>query len=121
MEIHLKPELEELIKQDVQRGSCQNVDESVESAVSMLHEQEVGSAENRLEIAAKIDEGHASAQHGELEAADFVRCRMSEMQPDRRTCRAKDEQLSVHASSRSGSFRHLELHRERQSTGGRQG
>ncbi|MGC2183639.1 MAG: hypothetical protein WA637_10190 [Terriglobales bacterium] len=40
MEIRLKPELEKLIKQDVQRGSYQTVDEFVEAAVSMLHEQE---------------------------------------------------------------------------------
>jgi putative addiction module CopG family antidote len=40
MEIRLPPELENLIKQDVQRGSYETVDEFVECAVSMLHEQE---------------------------------------------------------------------------------
>ena len=55
MEIHLKPELEELIKQDVQQGSYKTVDEFVEHAVSMLHEQEAWLAQNRSEIAAKID------------------------------------------------------------------
>lgn len=66
MEIHLKPELEELIKQDIQRGAYQTLDEFVERAVSMLHEQEVWLAQNRLEIAAKIDESYAAAQRGEL-------------------------------------------------------
>lgn len=40
MEIRLRPELEKLIEEDVQRGPYQNVDEFVERAVSLLHEQE---------------------------------------------------------------------------------
>jgi len=79
MEIHLTPELEELIKQDVQRGSYETVDEFVECAVSMLHEQESWLAEHRLEIAAKIDEGYAAAQRGELIEADAVRSRLTEL------------------------------------------
>ncbi len=79
MEIRLKPELEELIKQDIQRGSYQNVDEFVEHAVSMLREHEVWLAQNRVEIAAKIDEGYTAAQHGELVDADTARSRLSEM------------------------------------------
>jgi len=57
MEVCLKPELEELIKQDVQRGSYQTVDEFVERAVSTLHEQEASLAQNLVEIADKINEG----------------------------------------------------------------
>ncbi len=79
MEIRLKPELEELIKQDVQRGSYKTVDEFVERAVSMLHEQEAWLTENRVEIAAKIDEGYAAAQRGELLEADAVRSRLAEL------------------------------------------
>jgi antitoxin ParD1/3/4 len=79
MEIRLKPELEELIRQDVQRGSYQTVEEFVERAVSMLHEQEAWLAENRGEIAAKIDEGYAAAQRGELIEADAVRSRLTEL------------------------------------------
>jgi antitoxin ParD1/3/4 len=79
MEIRLKPELEELIKQDIQRGSYQNVDEFMEHAVSMLHEHEVWLAENRVEIAAKIDEGYKAAQHGEMVDADTVRSKLSAM------------------------------------------
>ena len=79
MEIHLKPELEELIKQDVQRGSYQTVDEFVERAVSMLHEQEAWLAQNRLEIATKIDEGYAAAQRGELVEPDAVRSKLADL------------------------------------------
>jgi len=73
MKIHLRPELEELIKQDVQRGPYQSVDEFVEHAVALLHEQETWLAEHRSEIAAKIEEGYAAAQRGELLDSDQVR------------------------------------------------
>jgi len=78
MEIRLRPELAALIKQDVQRGSYQSVDEFVERAVSMLHEQEAWLAENREDLASKISEGHAAAQRGELIDAGEVRSRLSE-------------------------------------------
>jgi len=77
MEIRLRPELEELIKQDVQRGSYQTVDEFVERAVFMLHEQEAWLAGHRVEIAAKIEEGYAAARRGELIEADSVRSRLT--------------------------------------------
>jgi len=79
MEIRLRPELEELIKQNVQRGSYETVDEFVERAVSMLHEQESWLAENRVEIAAKIEEGYAAAKRGELIEADSVRSKLNDM------------------------------------------
>jgi hypothetical protein len=77
-EILLRPEIEELIKQDVQRGPYQAVNEFVERAVSMLHEQEVWLAENGLEINAKIAAGYAAAGWGELTDADEVRSHMNE-------------------------------------------
>jgi Arc/MetJ-type ribon-helix-helix transcriptional regulator len=51
MDIHLGPELEEEIRQDSQRGPYQTVDEFVERAVSLLHEQEAWLASHRDEIA----------------------------------------------------------------------
>ena len=66
MNVRLRPEVEALIKQDVQRGPYRSVDEFVEHAVAMLHEQEAWLAANRAEIKAKIDEGYAAAQRGEL-------------------------------------------------------
>jgi putative addiction module CopG family antidote len=78
MEIRLPPELEVLIRQDVQRGPYQTVDEYVEHAVSMLHEQEAWLAAHRYEIEGQIDEGYAAAQRGELLEADEVRARLNE-------------------------------------------
>jgi putative addiction module CopG family antidote len=73
MKIHLRPELEELIKQDVQRGPYQSVDEFIERAVSLLHEQEIWLAEHGTEIREKIEQGYAAAQRGELIDSDEVR------------------------------------------------
>lgn len=78
MNVRLRPEIEKLIKQDVERGPYQSVDEFIERAVSMLHEQEAWLAENRADIKAKIDEGYAAAQRGELIDGDEVRSRMEE-------------------------------------------
>lgn len=83
MEIRLRPELADLIKQDVQRGSYQTVDEFVECAVSMLHEQEVWLSQKRSEIGANIDEGYAAAQRGELIDADAVRAKLSKLKRTR--------------------------------------
>ena len=66
MTIHLKPELEALIKEDVERGPYQSVDEFVAQAVQMLHEHEQWLADNRSDIAAKIERGFAQAERGEL-------------------------------------------------------
>jgi antitoxin ParD1/3/4 len=66
MTIRLKPELEALIQQDVERGPYQSADEFVEQAVQMLHEQEQWLADNHADIANKIKAGYASAERGEL-------------------------------------------------------
>jgi antitoxin ParD1/3/4 len=78
MKIRLRPELEQLIKQDVQRGPYQTVDEFVERAVSLLHEQEAWLAEHGSEIREKIEQGYAAAQRGELIDSDQVRSRLDE-------------------------------------------
>lgn len=76
MKIELKPELEALIKQDVERGPYKSVDEFVEQAISLLHEQEAWLAEQGSEIRAKIEEGYAAAQRGELVDSAEVRSRL---------------------------------------------
>jgi putative addiction module CopG family antidote len=83
MEIRLRPELEKLIKQDVQRGSYESVDEFVEHAVSMLHEQETWLAANRADIQTKIAEGLSSAQRGELVGPDDARSKLAELKRSR--------------------------------------
>jgi putative addiction module CopG family antidote len=77
MEIHLHPKLEALIRQDLQRGAYQTIDEYVEHAVSMLHEQEAWLAAHQSEIAAKISEGYSAAQRGELLDPDEVRAKLN--------------------------------------------
>lgn len=78
MKIRLRPELEEMIKQDVQRGPYQSVDEFVERAISLLHEQEAWLAEHGSEIRAKIEQGYAAAQRGELIDSEQVRAALDE-------------------------------------------
>ena len=78
MKIHLRPELEEMINQDVQRGPYQTVEEFLEHAISLLHEQETWLAEHGTEIRAKIEQGYATAQRGELIDSDQVRSRLDE-------------------------------------------
>jgi putative addiction module CopG family antidote len=78
MTIHLKPELEALIQKDVERGPYRSADEFVEQAVHMLHEQEQWIADNRADIAAKIEDGYASAERGELLDPEQVRAQINE-------------------------------------------
>jgi len=78
MKIQVGPELEELIKQDVQRGPYKSVDEFVEQAISLLHEQEAWLAEQGSEIRAKIEQGYASAQRGELIDSGEVNAKLDE-------------------------------------------
>ena len=66
MTIRLKPEMEALIQQDVQRGPYQSADEFVERAVQMLHEQEQWLSHNRTQITAQIEHGYQQAERGEL-------------------------------------------------------
>jgi len=73
MNIRLKPELEKLVEEDVQRGPYQTADEFVERAVVLLHEQESWLAEHGAEIGAKISHGYAAAQRGELIDSEEVR------------------------------------------------
>jgi len=78
MKIHLRPELEEMVKQDVQRGPYQTVDEFVEHAISLLRKQEAWLAEHGSEIRAKIEQGYAAAQRGDLIGSDQVRSGLEE-------------------------------------------
>jgi putative addiction module CopG family antidote len=78
MTIHLKPELEALIQEDLERGPYQSADEFVALAVQMLHEHEQWLADNRAQIAAKIEQGYAQAERGELIDSVEVRARLNE-------------------------------------------
>jgi putative addiction module CopG family antidote len=78
MNIRLKPELEKLVEQDVQRGPYHTADEFVERAVVLLHEQETWLAEHAAEIRGKINEGYAAAKRGELIDAEQARLSMDQ-------------------------------------------
>jgi len=78
MDIRIRPELEKLIEEDIQRGPYQSVEEFVERAVSQLHDQEVWLADHRTEIGVKIEEGLAAARRAELLDSDSVRRLMDE-------------------------------------------
>ena len=78
MNIRLRPEIEELIKKDIQCGAYQSVAEFAEHAVSLLPEQEAWLAANREEIRTKFAEGYAEAQRGELIDASVLRAEMEE-------------------------------------------
>ena len=78
MTISLKPELEALIQKDVERGPYQSADEFVEQAVQMLHGQEQWLADNHADFAAKVEEGYASAERGELLDPDQVRAQVND-------------------------------------------
>jgi len=78
MNVRLKPELQKLVEQDVQRGLYQTPDEFVERAVVLLHEQETWLAGNVSQIDAQIREGYATVQRGELLDGESVRRSMGE-------------------------------------------
>jgi putative addiction module CopG family antidote len=87
MNIHLRPELEEQIRQDIQHGPYQTVDEYIEHAVSLLHEQESWFASHSEAIAEQIEAGWNSATSGDLAGEAEVRSRMQEKKlafPDRK-------------------------------------
>jgi Arc/MetJ-type ribon-helix-helix transcriptional regulator len=72
MDIRLRPDLEQLIQQDLQRGPYQSVDEYLEHAITLLHQQETWFAEHASEINSKISQGLAAARRGELLDAEQV-------------------------------------------------
>jgi len=78
VKIHLRPELEEMIKQNVQGGPCQTVDELVGHAISLPHEQEAWVPEHGTEIRAKIERGYGAVQHGESIDSGQLRSRLDE-------------------------------------------
>lgn len=78
MNIRLKPELERLVEEDVQRGPYRTADEFVERAVVLLHEQESWLAEHSAQVGARISEGYAAAKRGELIDSEEARRLMDE-------------------------------------------
>lgn len=76
MDIRLKPEVEAMIREDLQRGPYTSAEELVEQAVSQLHEREDWLAQHRDEISRKIEDGWQSAEQGRLMDADEAKSAM---------------------------------------------
>jgi len=73
MTLELRPELENLVKQDIRAGVCGSVEEYVEKAVMLLHNQESWLAAHRDDVAAQIEEGWQAAERGDVIDADQLR------------------------------------------------
>jgi len=74
MTIVLQPEHDQLIAEALRSGAYQSSEEVIKQALELLHERDAWLAENR----AKIEEGCAAAQHGELIDSDKARSQMEE-------------------------------------------
>jgi putative addiction module CopG family antidote len=74
MTITLRPDHEQLIAEALRSGAYHSSEEVIRQALELLHERDAWLAENR----AKIEEGYASAQRGELLDSDRVRAQMEE-------------------------------------------
>jgi Arc/MetJ-type ribon-helix-helix transcriptional regulator len=77
MDIRLKPELEAMIREDLNRGPYTSAEDLVEQAISQLHEREDWLAQHRDEISRKIDEGWRSAEEGRLLSPDEAKAEMA--------------------------------------------
>ena len=72
----MRPELEALMKQDIRAGVCGSVEEYVEKAVMLLHNQESWLLAHREEVAAQIEAGWQAAQRGDVINADQLRAEL---------------------------------------------
>jgi antitoxin ParD1/3/4 len=82
MTINLKPELQQLIQKDIERGAYQSVEEFVERAVQMLHDEEELLWENKDAIHREIGRGLAELDRGEGIPGDVSRARLQEKKAD---------------------------------------
>jgi len=78
MMIQLSPELEQLIQEDIQRGAYQSVEQFVERAIQLLHDEEHLLQENKDAIHQAIGEGLAQLDRGEGIPGDVSRARLQE-------------------------------------------
>jgi putative addiction module CopG family antidote len=78
MTINLKPELERLIQKDIERGAYRSIEEFVERAIQMLHDEEDLLWESRDAIHEEIGRGLAELGLGEGISGDESRARLQE-------------------------------------------
>jgi putative addiction module CopG family antidote len=82
MTVELKPEIEALIQKRLQSGAFSSAEEVIERAIEFLSAEEDWLADNRDEIAAKIQAGWDEAQRGELTGGENVRAEMQQFKED---------------------------------------
>lgn len=78
MTIQVKPDIEDLVKRDVQRGSYQSIDDYVQRAIMILHEEEELLTQDKDVIAEQIASGLAQLDRGEGIPGDVARARLQE-------------------------------------------
>jgi len=76
MTIHLKPEFEALIQKDVARGAYRSIEEFVERAVQLLHDDEAILHESRHAIHEQIGIGLAQLDQGHGMSGEVSRTRL---------------------------------------------
>jgi Arc/MetJ-type ribon-helix-helix transcriptional regulator len=80
--IQLKPETEALIEKRLLSGAFSSPEEVIERALAILSEEEEWFAENRDDLATKIEEGWEEAQRGHLIGGDQVRVEMQQFKSE---------------------------------------
>jgi Arc/MetJ-type ribon-helix-helix transcriptional regulator len=73
MTVHIRPELEAIIAEDLKSGGYESVDAYIENLIEARHSERLWLLENRDEIEAQLEEGWAEAERGELIDGDTAR------------------------------------------------
>jgi putative addiction module CopG family antidote len=76
MTIHLKPEFEALIQKDVVRGAYRSIEEFVERAVQLLHDEEALLDDSRDAIHEQIGLGLVQLDQGQGMSGEVSRTRL---------------------------------------------
>jgi antitoxin ParD1/3/4 len=77
MTIQLKPELEQLIQKDIERGGYESVEQFVERAIQLLHDEEYLLHESKDTIREAIGDGLAQLDRGEGVPGELSRAQRS--------------------------------------------
>lgn len=78
MTIQLRPEIEQLIQKQIERGAYHSVEEFVERAIQLLHDEEHLLQEHKEAIHEAIGDGLAQLDRGEGIPGDVSRKRLQE-------------------------------------------
>jgi len=78
MTIQIRPELEQLIQKDIEHGGYHSVEQFVERAIRLLHDEEHLLQESKGAIHELIGEGLAQLDRGEGVSGEESRARLQE-------------------------------------------